>query len=318
MSYPDELLKLKTNYEDLNLNNVQALNAYNEAVSDFVKNPSAATYKNVKFVYDSYKDILDKCVVNASTMNDISDAILSLQKYTIEKKKQTVVAPATKVSNVEYPSLNGKVVEQETGDIWLVTQNGKIVGVREKTDSGYSTIYEYKAITTSDIGAVNKNGGDSLAGQYTLSGVFLPASNNTCALGSSSKRWAEVYTKNVYADNVMSNSSACLTEDTSIGKIIYKFQSKFTGSGYSHAEFSIDTNKTYLMTVTSTGSITSEAGNTNSIIFISSNKGNVEFETMAGFDYTSRNSYISASGLKVKFIGIPHFSVTVFEIGRGY
>lgn len=138
MAYP--INNLKKDFEDININNRIQVKEYSDKSKTAIE---TGDFTDVQNYYNTNKDILDKVIINASTINNIVAYIEELMNYTITTKNQIHYCDID-ISEDEFNALDTNLVE---GDMLIYTEsddlNTMIRMIRVKqSDGSYETIYQ--------------------------------------------------------------------------------------------------------------------------------------------------------------------------------
>lgn len=134
-NFPYEIDKLNTTYRDVDEESAYLVKQYNALVSEAI---NTFNFSEVNAFVEQNAEQLKPLLITASTINDIQNAILSLEKYTISKHNQICISSVIPES-------------QAVNDIWIkVNTDNLIDDVLQKDDNG-----EYVSIYTKDVYATN-------------------------------------------------------------------------------------------------------------------------------------------------------------------
>ena len=135
INFPYEIDKLNTIYKDVDEESAHLVKQYNTLVSEAI---NTYDFSKVNLFAEQNAEQLKPLLITASTINDIQNAILSLEKYTISKHNQICVSSIIPENQV-------------VNDIWIkVNTDNLIDDVLQKDENG-----EYISIYTKDVYATN-------------------------------------------------------------------------------------------------------------------------------------------------------------------
>ena len=120
MAFPNEIDEwLSTEYEDVNSYNSNVIKNYTFLLNNAIETGDFT--KLNEFINDN-KDVLKKVIVSASTINNIQNAIKSVEKYVITEKRNIFI------SENEPANMN-------IGDVWLQTgSENQIICIKLKKE----------------------------------------------------------------------------------------------------------------------------------------------------------------------------------------
>lgn len=136
MGYP--ISNLKKDFEDININNREAIKEYSEALEKAI---NTGDFTEASNVYNKYKDTLNNVIINAETINNLTNYVEDLRKYTIESKNQLFFVSENYKESDSFAELDENLSE---GDVLVVTDNSSrhvVKSFKEKLNDGnYGTV----------------------------------------------------------------------------------------------------------------------------------------------------------------------------------
>lgn len=160
MGYP--ISNLKKDFEDINRDNRTAIKEYSDALIQAIE---TGDFTKLPTVYYKYKDKLDKVIINADVLNNLTNYVEDLRNYTIAVKNQVFFCDVN-ITNNEFNQLYSDL---SVGDIIIFTEivDGnkifKCIKVKQANGS-YQTVVKigistyYIEITDDDIYSLEETG----------------------------------------------------------------------------------------------------------------------------------------------------------------